>query len=347
MTLTRGLDASSLVRWDVAGAGLGLARCQRQYGQKDDAFNANLIRMHDTGSTGFVGGGYEFALPTKDANGAPLITLPDPAERARASWRYFTEGEPPRPWDLYVLDLEESPVGQDQTNAWAMSWYDEWFRIADRPPGIYLGSGYLTNRTGEGLREHGFAYLWYPRPFIAPNWDPTGDWPTSYNPPPPKDRDGNTVAWADCAWGGLPEIWQFAFGPAYDGNVTPLTSVQLKELNSMSLTKADVQVIADADIWPPPPSAKTVTNPTWALKSHIAHITEAVDYKIPATLKTLTDSVATKAEVQALTDSVAAVTREVAQLTAAVVQLTTVVQNTGVAGFEVTSQVLPLPATPG
>ena len=225
--MIRGVDASSLVSWGLPGLSFGFARCQRQYGQADDAFVANMQRMHDAG---IIGGGYEFALPMKDASGALLTSLPDPAARARASWSYFTKAAL-QPTDLFALDLEISPVGQDETNAWAKAWFDEWSRVADRPPGIYLGSGYLTNRTGLGLREHGFAWLWYARP-IYTGW--VGDqWPSSFNPPLPKDRNGVSVSWADSAWGQPPEFWQFAFGNTYDGNVYNGTIDQLRSINDV------------------------------------------------------------------------------------------------------------------
>jgi len=172
-----------------------------------------MDRMHEAD---IVAGGYEFALP-EDA-------MPDPAERARASWQWFS-GASPQPVDLYCLDLERSPGGQAETNAWARAWYDEWARIADRPPGIYLGSGYLTNRTGAGLREHGFNWLWFPRYGTRTS---LSEWPKLYSPA----IVGGTL-WADSAWGQVPQFWQFVEDKTVnlDGNVYNGTLAQLRAIN--------------------------------------------------------------------------------------------------------------------
>jgi hypothetical protein len=180
-----------------------------------------MARMH---AENLVAGGYEFALPTKDANGVLLTTLPDPAERARNSWQWFS-GASPKPVDLYMLDLEQSPVGQDPTNAWARAWYDEWARIADRPPGCYLGPGYLTNRTGAGLREHGFNWLMFPRYGTRTS---LSEWPASYTP-----TILGGVSWADSAWGQPPDFWQFVDDETLkvDGDLYNGTLAQLRAIN--------------------------------------------------------------------------------------------------------------------
>jgi hypothetical protein len=218
--MLRGADASTLQSW--TGFQFGFARCQQQYGQADPAFVANVQRMHDQG---VIAGGYEFALPMT-SGGVPLTSLPDPADRARTSWNYFTKAAL-LPTDLFVLDLEISPLGQDETNAWAKAWFDEWERVADRPPGLYLASGYLVNRTGLGLREHGFAWLWYPRPDSV-GW--TGSpWPATFSPRLPS----GATSWADTTWGQLPDFWQFAFGSSYDGDVFNGTLAELQSLNQV------------------------------------------------------------------------------------------------------------------
>lgn len=217
MSLQRGADASSLVDWAALkathGITFGFARCQRQYGQKDVTFDENIRRMHDAE---LVAGGYEFALP--------MDVLPDPAERARTSWQWFS-GASPNPVDLYCLDLERSPVGQELTNAWAKAWFDEWTRIADRPPGLYLGSGYLTNRTGVGLRQHGFNWLWFPRYGTR---TVLSEWPEAFTP----TIVGDTT-WADSAWGQPPDFWQVVDDETLhvDGDVFNGSLIQLRRLN--------------------------------------------------------------------------------------------------------------------
>lgn len=108
-----------------------------------------------------------------------------------------------------VLDLEVGEgLGQDAVSAWAETW--AWHLRALAPgyvPGVYMGSAYLTNRTGQGLRGP-FGWLWYPRyPAKYANqsiWPPFDPWP------PKNPNTGEVVAWEDSAWGGLPDLWQFS-----------------------------------------------------------------------------------------------------------------------------------------
>lgn len=139
----------------------------------------------------------------------------DPRDDVEAFLNY---ANPSRPNELLCLDLETSPLSQAATNAWARGWAEHCRQLApDYSPGIYMSSAYLTNRTGEGLRGP-FGWLWYKRyPFKYQN---ASVWPLEPFAPmkPFKIVDGVkvTVEWADCAWGGLPDFWQFT-----DSFVTP------------------------------------------------------------------------------------------------------------------------------
>jgi hypothetical protein len=158
----------------------------------------------------------------------------DPADDVEA---FLTYVNPDKPTDLLVLDLETSTLGQDETSAWAEAWAAECRTLAPAyAPGVYMGSAYLTNRTGQGLRGP-FGFLWYPRyPSV---WANRAAWPDEFMPPPPKDRDGATVPWADSAWGGLPDLWQFSStfvsgqGPM-DANVFNGSLDDLRGLNTRS-----------------------------------------------------------------------------------------------------------------
>jgi GH25 family lysozyme M1 (1,4-beta-N-acetylmuramidase) len=159
-----------------------------------------------------------FFDPQFSANWADLVELEipriaysfarpdtDPRDDVEA---FLTYVDPWLPTDLLCLDLETSTLGQDETSAWAEQWALHCRQLAPGyVPGVYMGSGYLTNRTGQGLRGP-FGWLWYPRyPSAFAN---TANWPDEFLPPPPKDRLGTTVSWANSAWGGLPDLWQFS-----------------------------------------------------------------------------------------------------------------------------------------
>ena len=182
------------------------------------------------------------------------------------------------PTDILVLDLETGDgKTQEFVNDWAKTWA---LRVRSRRPdfipNIYMGSGYLTNRTGIGLNDPDKYYgsLWYPRPIL------TGQsWPTVYAPPPPRNSAGNSVPWSECAWHKLPDFWQFSWTvdtPDKDANVFNGTLAQLKSLNegaSMALTDADVHKnwSQDGEI-DPPDSLTTPTNPKWAPASALKEL---------------------------------------------------------------------------
>lgn len=300
--MIRGADASSLVSWVITDLGFGFPRCMREPESKDVAFDENLRRLHGRGA---IGGGYAFASPALGS---------DAVDDARLAWDYFSAADL-TPTDLFWLDLEKSVLGQDDTNDWARRWFDEWVRIADRVPGIYMGSGYLTNRTGAGLRDHGFASLWYARPLYAPDWTPSGPWPTSFTPPLPRNASGDLVAWADSAWGEPPQFWQFAFGTTYDGNLFNGTLDQLKGLN-MTFTTADLTTMAKTDnVFSGPPSDPKVidgTNTKWTLDSLLKYIADNAIYKNAKA--TDLANLATKDDVATLQSQLAAIAADVAKL---------------------------------
>lgn len=172
------------------GITFGACKATEAEGFFDPKFPSNWDDMADAGLVRIA---YSFARPDTD-----------PRDDVEA---FLTYVSPAKSTDLLCLDLETSPLAQDETSAWAEQWALHCRALAPGyVPGVYMGSGYLTNRTGEGLRGP-FGWLWYPRyPSAFQN---ATAFPNEFTPRPPLDRDGNTVNWADCAWGGLPDFWQF------------------------------------------------------------------------------------------------------------------------------------------
>jgi len=172
------------------------------------------------------------AMRVLDARGAYHFAEPDldPYDDVELFLNYVN---PTEPTDLLVLDLERSTLSQEDTSAWAQGWAQRCRSLAPAyVPGIYMGGGYLTNRTGLGLRGP-FGWLWYPRyPSSLAN---RPVWP-EFNPPQPLDRLGYTVAWKNTAWGRMPDFWQFSAtfpveGESHDANVFGGTLTQLLDLN--------------------------------------------------------------------------------------------------------------------
>lgn len=198
--MLRGFDVSFLTDWPSLqsryGLSFGFVRCMREGEAEDVAFRAAWRQMGTLPA--FVRGAYAFASPALDS---------DAVDDARLFWSYIRDAGAMQPTDLFCLDLEKSPLTQDETNDWAEEWFDEFVRVNRaagyaHTPGVYMGQGYLMNRTGARLNER-FAWLWYPRP--QTEYDTA--WPASFTPRLPT----GAASWADTAWGRPPEFWQTAF----------------------------------------------------------------------------------------------------------------------------------------
>src|SRR5262245_7592819 len=151
--MLRGFDVShhqGSEQWgymrDVFGLSFGFAKGTQREDFRDSRFPDNWAGM---ANAGLVRGAYHFAEPDLD-----------PTDDVEFFLNYV---HPNRPTDLLVLDLEQSGLGQEATSTWAQEWARHARRLAPGyTPGVYMGSGYLTNRTGEELRGP-FGWLWYPR----------------------------------------------------------------------------------------------------------------------------------------------------------------------------------------
>jgi GH25 family lysozyme M1 (1,4-beta-N-acetylmuramidase) len=217
--MLRGFDVSFLTDWAALqaqhGISFGVARCMREFEQKDATFDANWQRMGALDN--FVRMAYTFASPALGT---------DAVDDARLYWQYITTAGPPRPTDYFWLDLEKSALSQEDTNDWAEAWFDEFILISGYRPGIYNG-GYLMNRTGIGLNER-FGRLWYPRP----ETQYSDSWPTTFSPKLPIGAS----SWTDTNWGRKPDFWQSSFwftfnGVDHDADLFDGTLEQLQALN--------------------------------------------------------------------------------------------------------------------
>lgn len=232
---------------DRYGLTYGFAKATEGEGFRDSRFRENWSAMKDAG---LVRGAYHFARP--DA---------DPSDDAAAFLNYV---DPTEDTDLLVLDLETSELGQDQTNAWAKGWAAAVRRLAPRyVPGVYMGSGYLTNRTGEGLRSPAhFGWLWYPR--YPERFARRQTWPELYEPPVPvryTSAGAVRVPWEQSAWGQAPEFWQFSAtwpvaGEWHDANLFNGGLAQLRALNAPTHQEADDMDVRDM-LQAPIPNMKT------------------------------------------------------------------------------------------
>jgi hypothetical protein len=224
--MLRGFDVSFLTDWFLLqvrnGLSFGFVRCMREGEAEDVAFRASWLKMGQL--PGFTRGAYAVASPALGS---------DAVDDARLFWSYITAAGPLHEADLFCLDLEKSSLTQDETNDWAERWFDEFVRL-DRAagyahtPGVYMGQGYLMNRTGARLNER-FAWLWYPRPQSI--YDTA--WPATFAPILPT----GAASWADTAWGRPPEFWQTAFHwpvPGYPDHDADLYAGELDTLMSLN-----------------------------------------------------------------------------------------------------------------
>jgi len=303
--MLRGFDVSFLTDWAALkaqhGISFGVARCMREFEQKDAAFDANWQRMGDLDN--FVRMAYTFASPELGT---------DAVDDARLYWQYITAAGPLRPSDYFWLDLEKSALSQEDTNDWAERWFDEFTLISGLLPGIYNG-GYLMNRTGLGLNQR-FSRLWYPRP--ETRYDTA--WPATFTPKLPL----GATSWADTNWGRPPDFWQTAFhfnvdGVDHDADVFDGTLAQLQALNQepdMALTDADIKKLLDTQL----PRVKPVTKDDGTVLTTISvrdclrwgyHRATEADLVLPNVMPGPTDPdslVPTKAEVrQIVTEAIA------------------------------------------
>jgi len=224
--MLRGFDVSFPTDWPALvsryGLSFGFVRCMREGESKDVAFLPAWQQMGQI--EGFTRGAYAFASPALGA---------DAVEDARLFWSYIAAAGPLHETDLFCLDLEKSALTQDETNDWAERWFDEFVRLNRaagyaHTPGVYMGQGYLMNRTGAGLNVL-FAWLWYPRPLVV--YDTA--WPATFAPIPPF----GAASWADTAWGRPPEFWQTAFHwpvPGYPDHDADLYAAELDTLTTLN-----------------------------------------------------------------------------------------------------------------
>lgn len=224
--MLRGFDVSFPTAWPYLAilprVSFGFVRCMREIESEDVAFRSAWQQMATIPD--FVRGAYAFASPALGS---------DAVDDARLFWSYIAAAGALQPTDLFVLDLEKSALGQDDTNDWAERWFDEFVRL-DRAagyahmPGVYMGQGYLMNRTGARLAER-FGWLWYPRPQSA--YDTA--WPDAFAPRLPT----GAASWADTAWERPPEFWQTAFHwkiPGYPDHDADLFAGALDDLGRLN-----------------------------------------------------------------------------------------------------------------
>ena len=224
--MLRGVDVSFLTDWPTLvaryGLSFGFVRCMRETEVEDVAFHPAWQQMGQL--DGFTRGAYAFASP---AGGS------DAVDDARLFWAMIEAAGPLHESDLFCLDLEKSALGQDDTNDWAERWFDEFVRLNRaagyaHTPGVYMGQGYLMNRTGAHLNDR-FGWLWYPRPQTSYNTT----WPSSFTPRLPT----GAASWADTAWGRPPEFWQTSFHwkiPGYPDHDADLFAGPLDYLTTLN-----------------------------------------------------------------------------------------------------------------
>jgi hypothetical protein len=205
--MLRGFDVSFPTDWATLqvryGLSFGFVRCMREGEAEDAAFRPAWQQMGELAVNPdliplFTRGAYAFASPALGS---------DAVDDARLFWSYIDAAGPLHETDLFCLDLEKSALTQDETNDWAERWFDEFVRLNRaaghaHTPGVYMGQGYLMNRTGARLNER-FGWLWYPRPQAI--YDTA--WPPAFAPILPT----GAASWAATAWERPPEFWQTAF----------------------------------------------------------------------------------------------------------------------------------------
>lgn len=187
-------------------------------------------------------GAYHFARPE--------------ASSAKSQADRFLDTVRPVVGESLWLDLEASGLNQTRTHAWAVAWAD---RIRDQAPGvtygIYMGSGYASNNTGQGLAAE-YPIWWYPQYPSAyqlahvdvealraanrtaavsartPIAAKTSRWPTAVEPWLPS---GVTFGRP------RPDIWQFTDNwGGLDASVTALTLDQLAGGGQTTPTEDDM-----------------------------------------------------------------------------------------------------------
>lgn len=180
-------------------------------------------------------GAYHFARPEESS--------------AKSQYDRFVAVAKPRPkLDIIWNDLEASGLSQPKTRQWAIDFANRSRdRYPDNPVGLYMGGGYATNGTGEGLSEF-YDLWWYPQypavyhldaeseafwrlmnrshrtPDRVPLSTPSSIWPTVFNPWLPAGAKDNT------GWTDGPDFWQFTdhhLPGKVDASISPLTEDQL------------------------------------------------------------------------------------------------------------------------
>jgi hypothetical protein len=209
----------------------GLIKTSEGTSWKNDKFPAQWRRAAEAWK---VRGGYHYAHPE--------LSTPKVQVQAMGPKGFFGKG------NLAMLDLEASDLSMKRTNRWAKDfglYLRDWFEGVRTVS--YLGSGYATNGTGEGLAEFfdDWMYPQYPSAYqiaVGPP-GPTADelrainrssvdprrrllsapkstWPATLSPWLP---DGLTVGKA------LPDLWQFTdhWPGGIDASVSNRTLAQL------------------------------------------------------------------------------------------------------------------------
>jgi hypothetical protein len=162
--------------------------------------------------------------------------------------RFLSVSRPRAKTDIIWNDLEASKLTQKLTNAWAKEFAQRVReKFPENPLGLYMGGGYATNGTGEGLSDF-YDLWWYPqypsvyqltaesedfwRLMNRSHYTPdrlalstaSSVWPSTFNPWLPGGAKDNT------GWEDGPDVWQFTdhhLPDRVDASISPLTVEQI------------------------------------------------------------------------------------------------------------------------
>jgi hypothetical protein len=179
--------------------------------------------------------------------------------------RFVSVAKPKSGLDIIWNDLEASQLSQKKTRQWAIDFANRSRdRYPDNPVGLYMGGGYATNGTGEGLAEY-YDVWWYPQYPTVYHLNASGEefwrlmnrshytedrvelstpsslWPQQFNPWLPGGAKDNT------GWVDGPDFWQFTdhhLPGKVDASISPLTVEQILNAGKPAPSKEDQWFLA-------------------------------------------------------------------------------------------------------